>query len=138
MSPRTRSTSVQGWEKTDVSAQAERVNPPLLHRFVPFKRSVNWMAPTHTDEGHLLSQVTLASTTDVQGIIAFVGFPGGSDSKVSDRNVEDPGSIPGLGRSPGEGKGNPLQYACLENSMDGGAWWATVHGVTKSSTQLSS
>ena len=48
----------------------------------------------------------------------------------------DLGSIPGLG-SPGEGNGNPLQYSCLENPMDGGAWWATVHGVTKSRTQLS-
>ena len=47
----------------------------------------------------------------------------------------DPGLIPGLGRSPGEGNGNPLQYTCLENSMDGGAWWATVHGVMKSWTR---
>ena len=46
----------------------------------------------------------------------------------------DMGSIPGLGRSPGEGNGNPVQYSCLEKSMDGGAWWATVHGVTKSRT----
>ena len=50
-------------------------------------------------------------------------FPGGSDSKASAYNAEDPGSIPGLGRSPGEGNGNPLQYSCLENPMDGGAWW---------------
>ena len=49
------------------------------------------------------------------------GFPGGSDGKASACNVEDPGSIPGLGRYPGEGNGNPLQYSCLENSMDGGA-----------------
>ena len=49
----------------------------------------------------------------------------------------DPGSIPGSGRSPGEGNGNPLQYSCLENPMDGGAWWAIVHGVTKSQTGLS-
>ena len=48
----------------------------------------------------------------------------------------DLGLIPGLGRSPGEGNGNPLQYSCLENPMDGGAWWATVHGVTKSRTRL--
>ena len=47
------------------------------------------------------------------------------------RNVGDPGSIPGLGRSPGEGHGNPLQYSCLENPMDRGAWWATVYGVMK-------
>ena len=65
------------------------------------------------------------------------GFPGGSDSEESACNVGDPGSGPGLGRSPGEGNGNPLQYSCLENPMDGGAWRATVHGVTKSWTQLS-
>ena len=52
-------------------------------------------------------------------------------------NTRDVGSIPGLGRSPGEGNGNPLQYSCLENHMDRGAWWATVHGVTKSLTQQS-
>ena len=49
----------------------------------------------------------------------------------------DPGSIPGLGRSPGEGNGNPLQYSCLENPKEGGAWWATVHGVAKSQIRLS-
>ena len=52
-------------------------------------------------------------------------FPGGLDGKASAYNVGDPGSIPGLGRSPGEGNGNPLQYSCLENPMDRGAWWAT-------------
>ena len=57
--------------------------------------------------------------------------------KVSAYNVGDPGSIPGMGRSPGEVKGNPLQYSCLENPMDRGAWWATVHGVRKSLTGLS-
>ena len=57
--------------------------------------------------------------------------------KASACNAGDPGSIPGWGRSSGEGNGNPLWYSCLENSMDGGAWWATVHGVTKSWTQLS-
>ena len=61
-------------------------------------------------------------------------FPGGSDGKLSAYNVGDPGSIPGLGRSPGEGNGNPLQYSCLENPMEGGAWWATVHGVANSWT----
>ena len=50
------------------------------------------------------------------------GFPSGSDGKVSACNEEDPGSIPGSGRSPGEGNGNPLQYSCPENSMGGGAW----------------
>ena len=60
-------------------------------------------------------------------------FPGGSEVKASACNVGDLGSIPGLGRSPGEGNGNPLQYSCLENPMDGGGWWATVHGVAKES-----
>ena len=53
---------------------------------------------------------------------SYLGFPGGSDGKVSARSAGDPGSIPGSGRSPGEGNGNPLQYPCLENPMDGGAW----------------
>ena len=63
-------------------------------------------------------------------------FPGGSDGKASAHNAGDPGSIPELGRSPGEGNGNPLQYSCLENHMDGGAWEAAVHGVAKSWTRL--
>ena len=54
-----------------------------------------------------------------------IDFPGGSDGKASAYNAGDPGSIPGLERSLGEGNGNPLQYSCLENPMDGGAWWAT-------------
>ena len=62
------------------------------------------------------------------------GFPGGSDSKEYACNAGDPGLIPGSGRYPGEGNGNPLQYSCLENSMDTGAWWAIVHKVTKSWT----
>ena len=60
------------------------------------------------------------------------GFPGGSDSKESACNAEDQSSVPGGVRSPGEENGGPLQYSCLENSMDRGAWRATVHGVTKS------
>ena len=63
-----------------------------------------------------------------------MGFPGGSHAKLSAFNVGDPGSIPGSGRSPGEGNGNPLQYSYLENPMDGGAWKAAVHRVTKSQT----
>ena len=65
------------------------------------------------------------------------GFLGGSDSKASACNVGDLGLIPGSGRSPGEGNGNPLQYSCLESPMDRGAWWATVHRVAKSWAQLS-
>ena len=63
-----------------------------------------------------------------------MGFPGGSDGKESACNAGDPGSIPGLGRSPGEENGNPFQYSCLENSMDKGARLATVHGIAKSQT----
>ena len=66
-----------------------------------------------------------------------MGFPGSSDGKGSAFNTGDLGSIPGSGRSPGEGNGNPLQVFCLENSMDTGVWQATVHGVAKSQTQLS-
>ena len=62
------------------------------------------------------------------------GFPGGSDSKESDCNAGDTGSIYGLGRFPGGGHGNPFQYSCLENPKDRGAWWARVHGVAKSLT----
>ena len=65
------------------------------------------------------------------------GFPAGSEVKASACNTGDPGLIPGLGRSPGEGNGNPHQDSCLENFMDREAWWATVHGVAKSQTRLS-
>ena len=61
-------------------------------------------------------------------------FPGGSDSKESTFNAGDMGLISGLGGSPGEGNGNPLQYSCLENPVDRGAWRATMNGVTKSRT----
>ena len=67
----------------------------------------------------------------------YKGLSCSSDSKESARHAEDPGLIPGLGRSPGKGNGNPLQYSCLENPMDREAWQATVHGVAKSWTQLS-
>ena len=65
------------------------------------------------------------------------GFSGGSDSKESACGAGDQGSIPGSGRSPGEGNDNPLQYSSLENPMGGGVWQAAVHGVTKSRTRLS-
>ena len=70
-------------------------------------------------------------------LVMLQGFPGGSEVKASACNAGDPGSIPGSGRSPGEGNGNPLQYSYLENPMDGGAWWATVHEAAKSQTRLS-
>ena len=70
-------------------------------------------------------------------MLSWRGFPGNSDCKASACNAGDLDSIPGLGRSPGEGNGHPLQYSCLENPMNRGAWRATVHGVTKGRTGLS-
>ena len=64
------------------------------------------------------------------------GFPGGSDGKESACNAGNPGSVPGLGRSPGEENGYPFHYSCLVNSVDREAWQATVHGVSKSQTRL--
>ena len=82
--------------------------------------------------GHDWSDLAAAAAA-----VVILGFPGGSEIKASACNTGDLRSIPGPGRSPGEGNGNPLQYYCLENSMDGGAWWATVHGVANSRTRLS-
>ena len=69
-----------------------------------------------------------------RGSKKYLDFPSGSDGKVSAYNARDLGSIPGSGRSPREGNGTPLQYSCLENPMDRGAWQATVHGVAKNWT----
>ena len=82
------------------------------------------------------------SSTQASGVVStsqmtLVASPGGSEVKTSACNVGDLGSIPGSGRSPGEGNGNPLQYSCLENPMGRGAWWATVRRVAKSGTWLS-
>ena len=64
-------------------------------------------------------------------ILGVGGSPSGSDGEESACNAGDMCLIPGLGRSPGEGNGNPRQYSCLENSMDRGDWWVTIHGITK-------
>ena len=74
--------------------------------------------------------------SDLAAAMAYRDFPGSSYSKESAYNAGDLGSVPGLGRSPGEGNGNPLQYSCLDNPMDREARWAIVHGVTKSRTWL--
>ena len=73
----------------------------------------------------------------MQSIIYDMGFPCASDGEESTYSVGNKNSIPWLGRSPGEGNGYKLLYSCLENSMDRGAWWATVLGDAKSQTQLS-
>ena len=97
------------------------------------------MASQKSGNGH--PHLTLDSHGNSQHFIiqvcAHMGFPGISVVKNLPAKAEDRGSIPGSGRSPGGGNGNPLQYLCLENPMDRGTWWATVHGVTKSQTQLS-
>ena len=90
-----------------------------------------WWATVH---GVIKSRTRLSDWTELK---LWWDFLVGSDGKASAYNAGDLSSIPGLGRSPGEGNGNPFQYSCLENSMDGGAWWATVHGVIKSRTWLS-
>ena len=88
-----------------------------------------WRIPGTAEPGGLLSMGSHRVGHDWNNLAA--------DGKESVCNAGDLGSIPGSGRSPEEGQGNPLQYSCLENSMDRGAWWATIHGVTKSWTWLS-
>ena len=84
---------------------------------------------------HVLSQEGAVEV--LNNTVVFQGFPRGLDCKESACSARDPGLIPGLGGSSGEGNGNPLQCFCLENSVDRGVWWATVHGVSKSGIQLS-
>ena len=100
------------------------------HKFLVFLTSEDLAAAKLGDKSMRLKK-------KCKKVAAKLGFPGGSQVKASDCNTGDLGSIPGLGRTPGEGNGNPLQYSCLENPMDGGAWWATVHRVAKSQTRLS-
>ena len=103
-----------------------------------------WRIPRPEDPGKLQpigwqsrTQLKRLSTDTHTHTHAHTVFPGGSVGELSACNGGDPGSIPGLGRSSGEDNANPLQYSCLENSMDRGAWWVTVHGVTKIQTWLS-
>ena len=89
---------------------------------------------------HNLQRLNSVPDSSKMNKVHFRGFPDGSVVKNPPANAgdaRDVGSIPGSESSPGVGNGNPLQYSCLENPMDGGAWWATVHGVTKSWTRLS-
>ena len=96
-------------------------------------RSWNWNLGPPTSSPPMLSSTMAPSTASPETIW---GFHGGSGGKESACNAGDLDSIPGSGRSPGDRNGNPLQYSCLENAMDRGAWWATVHGFWKSQTQL--
>ena len=97
----------------------------------------NFKIPIHTSDQKQTSFLcdTLSTLQHIfQSCVRypFGTCPGGSEVKVSACNAGDLGSIPGSRRSPGEGNSNPFQYSCLENPMDRGAWWATVHGVAKS------
>ena len=89
----------------------------------------------------LIGELSLGMCSDLSKArnycVLVLDFPGGSDSKDSACDTVEQGSIPGSGRSPGEENGNLLQYSCLENPMDRGAWSAMVHRVAKSQTQLS-
>ena len=121
-----------------------------ISSFVPCAFEVKSMIPLPMDT-YLLSTFHLPGTRDNVVIrqtwflpswdLSLVGqkrgFPGGSVVKYLPANAGDAGSIPGFGRSPGEGNGNPLQYSCLENFMDSGTWQAAALRVTKSLTQLS-
>ena len=100
----------------------------------PLKKKKKKLYSFHLFDKHLWISYTFLGRVIFK---YFYSFPDGSDGKESARNAGDLGLIPGLERSPGEGNGNPLQYSCLENPMDRGAWQATVHGVTKSQTWLS-
>ena len=104
---------------------------------VPGSRRIQPREVGSRTQGRFYEGVERDFTRTVKGGFGFQSFPGGSDGKASACNVGDPGSIPRLGRSPGEGNGNPLQYPCLENPTDRGTWQATVHGVAKSRTRLS-
>jgi len=95
----------------------------------------------HLSVDNIAPLLELVMNWDILNGLCFVGFffflrdsLVAQTVKASACNAGDLGLIPGSGRSLGEGNGNPFQYSCLENSMDGGAWWATVHGVAKSQT----
>ena len=88
-------------------------------------------------ESNMHETYTWESKYKLQSVLNRWDFPGGSDSEESARNAGDPGLIPKSGRSPREGNDNLLQYSCLENPMDRGAWQAPIHGITKSQTWLS-
>ena len=117
----------------------ERLEVSML---IPGAQALSFISPSKQPQG---TQFESGATFKMGQSLAFYGncgniqtlavlkcLPGGPDGKKSVCSAGDPGSLPGLGRHPGEENGYPLQYSRPENSMDRGAWWATVHGVTKS------
>ena len=123
------------------------LSAPESSRWVNFDGAVLTVAESLQQEGQWVHGAVLLRQHVVVSLLFLYlifmtcseytwGFSGGLDGKESVCNAGDLGSIPGLGRSPGGGNGNPLQYSCLENSMDRGAWQATVHGVAKNQTRV--
>ena len=119
--------------------------PLLWHRvsflagsILPYFSTLNSHSLTFlaSGTGFMQDSFSMSVAGMVWGWLKHNDFPGGSDGKASVYDRGDPGPIPGLGRSLGEGNGNPLQYSCLENPMDGGAQWAAVHGVSRNQTRL--
>ena len=129
---------IKGYQRLQINSQMKRYSEwhPKQRSFSPHGA---WNLAWWHLELFLFSSVEALQKGPKSYPSGFYGgcFPGGSEDKASPCNAGDWGSIPGLGRSPGEGNGNPLQYSCLENPMDRGAWWATVHGVAKNQTWLS-
>ena len=104
-----------------------------VHRAAKSRTRLSDLACTRTSQTS--NKDFLAATANFRETLLYRGFSGGSDCKESAGNAGDLGSISALGRYPREGNGYPLQYSCLENSMDRGAWWTIVHGIAKSQTR---
>ena len=103
--------------------------PPSILAQRPMERGAWWATVTGVAESQ--KRLRDLALMHIVMVTLGLGFPGGSDSQESACNAGDLGSLPGLGRSPGEGNGNPLQYSCLENSVGRGAWWAASPWVLK-------
>ena len=126
------------WTGTEIMSLLGSHNYWICSRATPLVLLGSWITGRRSRD---LSASKITWTKSLQSIYLYSvylsDFPGGSDDKESACNAGDPSSIPGSGRSPGEGNDNPLHYFCLENSMNRETWWATVHRVTKSRTWLS-
>ena len=113
-------------QQTGSKLEKEYVKAICCHpSYLTYMQSTSCKMPSwmkHKLELRLLGEISIRSDMQIIPLLQQKDFPGGADGKASAYNAGDPGSIPGLGRSPGEGNGTPLQYSCLENPMDGGAW----------------
>ena len=107
---------------------------PLEKEMATHSSTIAWKLPWTEEPGRLQS---IGSQRVGHEWVTSLSLSAGKESTCNAEDAGEVGSIPGLGIRPGGGHGNPLQYSCLENSMDGGAWWATVHGVAKSWTRMS-